>query len=166
MARASATRRCTTTNSTGCGCIPCRRIRRASAGNRSIPNPESQTPTQLLGCGIWLVSWDFRTKAENQPKTQRMAFWSRSRRQDDKHDQLSCSHRQFATVEKQHAFALDDLINLVHSLVGMQSVKLAHFEAIQTDEQSRRLEDGRLGHLVGTPNRMVGWPNYGRVVHL
>jgi hypothetical protein len=47
----------------------------------------------------------------------------------------------------------------------MKCVRLATFEAIQTNKQSGRLEDGGLRHPVGTPLGVLSGSDYERVLH-
>ena len=76
-----------------------------------------------------------------------------------RHDELAGFDRQLATLEQDHAFAFDDLVDLVHRGVRMKGVKLARLETIEADEQPRRLEEGALAHLVGPPFGAVGGPD-------
>jgi hypothetical protein len=44
------------------------------------------------------------------------------------YDQLTLPDGQLPAVEQDHPFALDDLVNLVHTLVRMKGMKLAWLE--------------------------------------
>jgi hypothetical protein len=51
--------------------------------------------------------------------------------------QIAGAHRQLATLEQEHALALDDLIHLIHVRVRVQRVFLPRLKRVQSDQQTR-----------------------------
>lgn len=83
-----------------------------------------------------------------------------------RHEQVAGAHWQRGPLEKEEPLALEDVVELVHARMAVQSVRLPRLERIEPNEQPGRLIHRGLAHLVGSPDRMVGWRNHGGVCHL
>ena len=66
-------------------------------------------------------------------------------------EQIAGLHRQLTVVEEEEAAPFEDEIHLVHSGVRMKRVHLAWLERVETNQHSRRLEEGALPHSVRLP---------------
>src|SRR5262245_17422682 len=64
----------------------------------------------------------------------------------DRHE-LARGGGQRLAVDDELSLALDDVIELVLVLVGVDAIALAGLQAVQSQEESRALEEGGLEHL-------------------
>ena len=111
-------------------------------------------------------------------------LWPRRRSQDGQHQQAAAAgvahavsdafgrdqqiaggHRQLAAIEQEQALAFEHVVDLVLAGVRVQCVLLAGLEGVQPDQQPRRLEDGRLAHLVGGIHGVVAGTNHSGMCH-
>ena len=79
--------------------------------------------------------------------------------------QVARGHRKLPTVEQEQAAAFDDLVHLVHVLVGMKRVRLPGFKSVQADEHARRLEQRGFSHFFRAPLRVIPGSDYCGMVH-
>ena len=97
------------------------------------------------------------TSAERRP-----AFSTSHPRRDQ---EVTCPHWELAPFEQELPLALDDLVQLIHIVVGMKGVRLARFKRVEADQQARRLVQRALAKLVGAPDGVLGGVNHCGMFH-